>query len=71
MATLKDKTERPRIAREKVEAFVAAGGNIKSKEAAPLGMELVLAANDVGEELGYKILKPKADFIRPDPASQG
>ncbi len=73
MATLKEKTERLRVAREKVEAFVAAGGDIKSPEAVPLGMELVLAANEVGIELGYNILKPvkkPVDFIRPDPISQ-
>lgn len=73
MATLEEKTERLRVAREKVEEFVAAGGDIKSPEAVPLGMELVLAANEVGIELGYNILKPvkkPIDFIRPDPASQ-
>lgn len=73
MATIDEKTERLRVAREKVEAFIAAGGDIKSPEAAPLGMELVLAANEVGIELGYSILKPvkkPVDFIRPDPASQ-
>jgi hypothetical protein len=73
MATLEEKTERLRVAQEKVEAFIAAGGDIKSPEAAPLGMELVLAANEVGTELGYNILKPvkkPVDFIRPDPASQ-
>ncbi len=58
MATLKEKTERLRLAKEKVEAFIAAGGNIKSPEAVPLGMELVLAADEVGKELGYNILKP-------------
>jgi hypothetical protein len=73
MATIEEKTERLRVAQEKVEAFIAAGGDIKSPGAAPLGMELVLAANEVGIELGYNILKPvkkPVDFIRPDPASQ-
>ena len=73
MAAINEKTERLRVAREKVEAFIAAGGDLKSPEAVPLGMELVLAANEVGIELGYNILKPvkkPVDFIRPDPASQ-
>jgi hypothetical protein len=72
MATLQEKTERLRLARERVEAFIAAGGDIKSKEAVPLGMELVLAANEVGRDLGYNILTTNraADFIRPDPASR-
>jgi hypothetical protein len=73
MGTLEEKIERLRVAREKVEAFIAAGGDIKSPQAAPLGMELVLAANEVGIELGYNILKPvkkPVDFIRPDPATQ-
>jgi len=71
--TLQEKTERLRAAREQVEAFIAAGGDIKSAEAVPIGMELVLAANEVGIELGYNILKAvkkPVDFIRPDPASQ-
>jgi hypothetical protein len=73
MATLEEKIERLRVAREKVEAFIAGGGDIKSRESVPLGMELVLAANEVGIELGYNLLKPvkkPVDFIRPDPASQ-
>jgi hypothetical protein len=73
LAAINEKTERLRVAREKVEAFIAAGGDLKSPEAVPLGMELVLAANEVGIELGYNILKPvkkPVDFIRPDPASQ-
>ena len=43
--------------KRKVEAFIAAGGDIKSPEACQLGMELVLAANQIGIERGY-ILKP-------------
>lgn len=73
MATIQEKTARLKAAREKVEAFVAAGGDLKSREAASLGMELVLAAHEVGVDLGYNILKPAAtkrdDFMHPDPAS--
>ncbi len=71
MATLQKKTERLRLAKERAEAFIAAGGDMKSPEAVPLGMELALAANEVAKDLGYNILSEKraADFIRPDPAS--
>ena len=49
---------------------MAAGGDLKSKEAVPLGLELVSAFNEVAKEFGQEILKPqKPDFIRPDDAS--
>jgi hypothetical protein len=73
MPTIQEKTARLQAAREKVESFIAAGGDLKSAAAVPLGMELVLAANEVGIELGYNILQPvkkPVDFIRPDPATQ-
>ena len=72
MATIKEKSARLEAAREKVEAFVAAGGDLKSKEAVPVGLELVEACADLAKDFGYEILKPMkkpADFIRPDPAS--
>jgi hypothetical protein len=61
MPTLKEKTARLKAATEKVQEFVNRGGDIKSPEAAPLGMELILAANEVGKDLGYEILKKKED----------
>jgi hypothetical protein len=63
MATINDKTARLKAATEKVQDFVNRGGDLKSPEATPLGMELVLAANEVGKDLGYKILVP----INEDP----
>jgi hypothetical protein len=56
-----------------VEEFVAAGGDLTSKEAVPVGIEFVQAFADLAKEFGYNILKPigkPGDFIRPDPASQ-
>jgi hypothetical protein len=72
MATIKEKTARLEAARKKVEEFVAAGGDLQSKEAVPVGMELVEACADLAKDFGYEILKPikkPADFIRPDPTS--
>jgi hypothetical protein len=72
MATIQEKSARLEAARKKVEDFVAAGGDLKSKEAVPVGMEFVNAFADLAKEFGYEILKPlnkPADFIRPDPAS--
>ncbi|MGC0777465.1 MAG: hypothetical protein WCD68_09685 [Candidatus Acidiferrum sp.] len=72
MAKILEKTARLETARKSVEAFVAAGGDLKSKEAVPVGLELVNALADLAKEFGYEILKPMkkpADFIRPDPAS--
>jgi hypothetical protein len=58
MATLKEKTARLKAANENVQDFVNKGGDLQSPEAVPLGMELVLAANEVGKDLGYNILVP-------------
>ena len=44
--------------RLEVEAFVAAGGDLKSPEAAPLGVEALTALADLAKESGYEILKP-------------
>jgi hypothetical protein len=73
VATIQEKTARLETARKKVEAFVAAGGDLKSPEAVPLGLELLQAFDEVAKEFGPGILKPikkPADFIRPDPATQ-
>jgi hypothetical protein len=73
MVTIQEKTARLEAARKKVEEFVAAGGDLKSKEAVPVGLELVNAFADLAKDFGHEILKPlkpTADFIRPDPASQ-
>lgn len=71
MATVQEKTARLEQARKEVEAFVAAGGDLQSPDAVPVGMEFVQAFADLAKDFGYEILKPvkKADFIRPDPAS--
>jgi hypothetical protein len=61
MPTMKEKTARLKAATEKVQEFVNKGGDIKSPEAAPLGVELMLAANEVGKDLGYELLKKKDD----------
>jgi hypothetical protein len=54
---IKQKTARLEAAGRRAEAFVAAGGDLKSPEEAPLGMELLEAANEVGNELGYEMLR--------------
>ncbi len=58
MATIQEKTARLEAARKSVEAFVAEGGDLASKEAVPVGMEFVQAFADVAKEFGYDILKP-------------
>jgi hypothetical protein len=52
------KTARLERAGKAAEAFVAAGGDLKSKEAVPLGMELINAFNEVSTLFGHPILKP-------------
>jgi hypothetical protein len=55
----KEKTDRLERARLKAEEFVAAGGDLKSKEAVPLGVELIHAFNEVSMQFGRPILKPR------------
>lgn len=71
MATIQEKCERLDKARKAAEQFVSAHGDMKSAEGIALGKELAYAAADVAQELGFDILtdRPKADFIRRDPAS--
>jgi hypothetical protein len=58
MATLQEKLARLDAAKAEVESLVAAGVDLESKAAAPAGLELVYAFDEVAQELGYKILKP-------------
>jgi hypothetical protein len=54
---LQSKTKRLNAAGSKVEAFIAAGGDLGSPEGMSLGMELNHAFNDVSTEFGHPILK--------------
>ncbi len=58
MATMQEKSDRLKAARERLEAFVSAGGDLKSYEAIPAGMEFVNAFADLAKDFGYEILKP-------------
>jgi hypothetical protein len=51
------KSDRAHAARIKAEEFVAAGGDLRSKEAAPLGLEMIQAWNDLCTEFGHPTLK--------------
>jgi len=66
MTTNKDeviaKMARLEAARKKTEAFVVAGGDLKSKEAVPLGLELVNAFEDLARDFGYEIPVPIVRF---------
>jgi hypothetical protein len=55
----KAKTDRLERARIKAEQFVAAGGDLMSTEAVPLGLELINAFNEVSTLFGQPILQPK------------
>jgi hypothetical protein len=53
---LQAKIERVHAARMKVEEFVAAGGDLRSQEAVPIGLELARACNSLCEEFGGQVL---------------
>jgi hypothetical protein len=61
MATDKEKfltkVNRAHAARIKAEEYVRAGGDLKSEEAAPLGIEMLEAWNDLATEFAHPVLK--------------
>ena len=60
MSTLQEKTERLAVARKNVEAFVAAGGDLKSAEAVPVVLELADAFDELANEFGHDSETPLA-----------
>jgi hypothetical protein len=64
------KIKRLEAIRIKVEEFVAKGGDLKSQEAVPLGIELIHAFNEVSTEFGHPVLKNIKDNpleVSPEP----
>jgi hypothetical protein len=61
MATNKEeflaKVNRAHAARIKAEEYVQAGGDLKSEEAAPLGIEMLEAWNELSTEFAHPVLK--------------
>ena len=57
-AAIHQKAARLEAARTKLQQFMDGGGNLKSPEAAPLGVEFLHAYDDLAREFGYEILKP-------------
>ena len=57
MATIRQKVRRAEAATQRVEAFVAAGGVLKSAAAVPVAMEFMSAFAEVAKEFGYEIPK--------------
>ena len=73
MPTIQEKTARLKAANIKAAELVAAGGDSRSAEAVPVGLELISACSDLAKDFGYEILQPirkPVDFIKPDPASR-
>ena len=54
---LQNKIDRVHEARLKAEHFIESGGDLKSEEAAPIGRELSLAADDLAAEFGHLTLR--------------
>jgi hypothetical protein len=54
---LQTKVERIHTARMNVETFVDAGGDVKSKEAIPLGLELARSCHDLCKEFDQEVLE--------------
>jgi hypothetical protein len=72
MASTRQKVKRLEATTQKVEAFVAAGGDLESPAATPVWMDLMAAFEDIANEFGYEIAKPvKKVSVKPNPPSQG
>ena len=64
MATIQEKTARLEAARKKVEALVAAGVDLKSADAVPLGIEFMDACADLAEDFGYEIIEREISTVK-------
>lgn len=72
MAVTRKTLKNAETALQRVKAFVAAGGDLKSQAATPVGLEFISAFADVAKQFGYEFAKPLkvTDFTKPDPTSQ-
>jgi hypothetical protein len=70
--TVQDKLAWLDAVRRQVEEFVEEGGDLRSEEAAQLGMTLYLAVNDLKQDLGSQSTKQfpgQEESLPPDPTS--
>lgn len=58
MATLRQTFKRAATALERVESFVAAGGDLKSEAATTVGLDFMSSFADVAKQFGYQVPKP-------------
>lgn len=73
MASVKEKLKRLQDTAQKASNFVAAGGDSKSRAAAPVWMSLMGAFERVAEEFGYELSKPvrKTDAMKGSEGRKG
>ena len=67
MSSIRQKLKRLEAATQKVEAFSAAGGDLKSEAAIPVWMDFMGAFESMAKEFGYELAKPakKASTVKP------
>jgi hypothetical protein len=58
MATIRQTLKRASAALQRVETFVAAGGDLKLEAATTVGLDFMGAFADVAKLFGYEIAKP-------------
>ena len=68
MPSTQEKATRLQQATTKAQAFLVAGGDLKSAAADPIGLELIHAYDELAKEFGDRILKPVEES---SPAQQG
>jgi len=59
MTAINHKLKCARIAIQRIEEFVAAGGDLRTQAAMPVGLEFLGAFAAVAKEFGYAIPKPE------------
>jgi hypothetical protein len=69
--TIETRTARLESVKEKVKQFVDNGGDLKSPEAVPLGVDFIRAYDDLAKEFGYQILKPIKDEKTTESPNRG
>jgi hypothetical protein len=68
LATVQEKLAWLEAITVRVQQFVKEGGDLRSVEAAPLGMALFYALNDLTREFGVQAVRPYSASADPGPA---
>ena len=67
MATMRQTLKRAANALQRVEAFVAAGGDLKFEAGTTVALDFMSSFAEVGKQFGYEVAKPVKRTDPPQP----